>query len=415
VEWVLRTGRIMSIAFAVAHLAVFLLVCRSVLRIRPLLAAIAAALAWVLHAPWDFLARPDALVSLCFIGAMGLALWGLNETAGNRRTNVLFASGAVLGFVAFMAKQNGAQIVVVLFLFSLLQREWRRAAIIAAIPGLLLLITVLVGPAWFGKYYYENAVGGLNNGIRPYAAFVTTYIPVFLQLNVAALAGFATYVASGWFGRSASRQHRFLAFALCATFVLAAFSATKLGSAPHHYNDFLTILVLTLACWLSSVCRESPEKSPPVTWAVAVFAVLFFSNQAIAFRENFVAKPWQRLSAYNEIVAFMRSEFRMRPEDKLFTVDYTLANYFPNRAVVPQYSLSGIMRARGLVDFSAAQAMLDSGKVRWLLVGKEQDIERQLGFIGLRPQSYVRTAEAGGFAVWTYNKVEDVQRNPYPK
>lgn len=395
-------GRFISLGFAIVDSAVLLLILRRFLRVRLLFAAIATALVWMLHAPWDFMARPDALVSLCFTCAVGLTILGLRRERMNYRSYACFAAAAFLGFTAFLAKQNGAQICVVLMLFFLIRREWRAAIIVGVSSVLPLILVIALGPRIFGIDYADNVVGGLNNGVRVHSAVLTTYIPVFLEYNMAALSAAGAYVVIQWSGRGASLTQRFLAFALTAVFVLAAFSASKLGSATHHYNDFMTLLVLCLAFWLDGISSESSEKARAVRWAVAAFSVLYFANTTVAFRDHYNHSRWIHFSDYDGAVNYLEKELAAHPDKQFFTIDYTLPSYFPGRAIIPQYSLSAIMHARGLVDYSEAQAMMHDGTVRWLLLGNGQNPQRQLGFVGIDPGHYVHERQLGGFSVWIH-------------
>ncbi len=411
-EYVTRAGRVLSILFSVLHLAVFSIILVRLLRVPIWLASIAGSLVYVLHAPWDFLARPDALVSLLYISAIGLAIWAVDEQRNPTQQTIALLAGSLLGFTAFMTKQNGAQIVIVLFIFLLSQRDWRRALFVASLPAFLLGASLLVGPKLFGESYVENAVGGLNNGIRPYAAFVATYIPVFLEFNVAALSAVAAYFVTGWMAETCSSQKRFLAIATIVTFVLAALSATKLGSAPNHYNDLITLLLVVIAYGIHTACKNDPYREISMKWAVSIFVFIFLSNQLVLFGENFSNISWRRFSAYHNVVDHMRKALEAEPDATIFTVDYTFANFFPGKVVIPQYTLSGIMFARGLVDYSSVQQMMDSGQVRWILAGTEQDIVRQLGFVGIKPNRYTRTTEIDGFAIWTFDPAGSSKAKP---
>jgi len=388
--------------FALAAFGAFLLVLVRALRVRPALALVAASTVWILHAPWDFLSRPDALVSLCFISAIGLSLSGLHRAQADWRADAPIACAAFLGFVAFMAKQNGAQICVVLAIFFTLQREWRRACIVAASAGIPLLLSMWLGPKLFGADYMANAVGGLDNGMRIGAAFRMVYIPIFLDFNMAALSVVGAFITWSWAGKDVEPPKRFLAFALVVVFVLAAFSATKLGSAAHHYNDYMTLLILCIAYWLDRSMIDAKRQERAVSWAIAVFAALFTVNTSVAFHDAYERGRWVPFENYQGAVKYLGEELETHPDNDFFTIDYTLANFFPGRAVIPQYSLSAIMHARSAIDYSKAQKMMQSGRVRWLLLGDGQNPERQLGFVGIDPGPYERIRTLDGFSIWVH-------------
>ncbi|MBX7258726.1 MAG: hypothetical protein K1Y02_20360 [Candidatus Hydrogenedentes bacterium] len=395
---VTHLGRIMSLGLASLYVFILFLILFRQLHVRLFVAATGAGLVWVLHAPWDFLARPDILVSFCFLLAVGLAVRVLDRAP--HAGFLSFAGIGLLSYVAFMAKQNGAQIALIAVLFLILDRRWKLAAIVALAAALPVLLTIWLGPALFGSAYLANVVGGLNNGVRVYHAFVTTYSPVFLGYNMAALAGLGAFVVWKWSKSDTASSLRFLAFAAVGTTLLAGLGATKLGSATNHFNDPMTLLVVVLAVWLDKTMTNRPENASGIRLAICVFTILFTVNTTIAFHETYSQHKWPRFSGYERVRSYLRDELASHPGAYFVSVDGTLANSFPGRAILPQFSLAGLMYERGTVDFSQAEKMMREGKVRWLLLGDGQSPERQLGFLGIDPGPYTRVGAMDGFSVW---------------
>ncbi|GMV91200.1 MAG: hypothetical protein KJ060_03175 [Candidatus Hydrogenedentes bacterium] len=394
------SARLLSVSISTIHLVILFLILRYAFQVRGVSAFVAAAAIWTMHAPWEFMARGDGLASLCFTLAIGIAFYALRRRHVGVRIYLFIAFASFLGYVAFMAKQNGAQICVVLLTYFLLQREWRCSVVVIAAAVIPLALTVWFSPLLVGEHFLDHVVGGLNNGIRIRGALEKAYLPVFLDLNMAALTAVGAYLTCLWWPAKSDPYRRFIAVALAVTFTLASLSSLKLGAASHYYNDYISVLIFAIAFWLGPIVRERVEYERPIRWAIAVFAVLFFGCFLYSFRNQYEKRDWTHFSNYERVVVRLKKDLTSRPDVSFFTIDPTLANHFPGRAVIPQYPLSAIMHARGVVDYREAEAMMQNGAVRWLFLGDGQNPERQLGFVGIEPGAYTRQDELDGFSIW---------------
>ena len=127
--------RCLSIAFAVALLALMYRFLRRHLNVDKTVAAAACGFAVAITSPWYFMARPDTLMRpASSVRCMRAVLSYLGE---GRRALEWIAVAALLSVLATLAKQNGIQAFGILFLALGLTRSWSRLGVLTFTFALL--------------------------------------------------------------------------------------------------------------------------------------------------------------------------------------------------------------------------------------------------------------------------------------
>jgi hypothetical protein len=348
------------------------LFCARTLKADRIVAAASSSIAYVLCAPWLYLARPDALYSLCLFSSLALCYVAAGH--GNRNSSgvVPIAMSAILSALAVLSKQTGIQAFVAIVPFLAAMKEWRLAAIYLATSVAVLLLFFLSLRSLLGPAILQNALGGIANDILPVAAFVRTFHPFFSQLGPFVAWSAAATVHWNFTGRDRGRG--FMLWAFWLLFAFATVSGFRFGSDDHYYNECLLIWAAVAAVDFTGLRRR--RRGTDLRGAVLHTLITVFIIILLPIRTAYIAGKCaadmdvvqNRYSGRAEVAAYLKGQMNGRPGSWFFCEDQVLTLFLPDSALFPQqdvimYSPSYMLQAAlaGYRELTAA------GMVRYIV------------------------------------------------
>jgi hypothetical protein len=352
----------------------------------------AAATVLAIPIPWYSLIRPDALTALW--GTATVALYGvyLLRQQQSYAQAMLLLCGA-MGFLAFLSKQNGMIFIVPVGLFALLR--WKIREIVFIFIGVVsaILATSLMFYSYYSlipsdsSFFYRHVVGGVHNGINIIFAFRTLYaiyITKFLPL-VALPAGAIIYLVVQVWQRGLRNVDTVSLFLALATVIITSaymLAGLKVGSAIHYANEPMIIAILFLVRFAvtlplsNALVQHSWLKIIGATYWV-LFLVSVLVTTGVQYRDSVLTDADTQYQT--EAIQFLSEELQEHPDSFFYTSsNYRLMSPIRNvlfeHSLFPQQLISNASHSRGLVDYSAVEELINSGRLRYLVVQKGQPL-----------------------------------------
>ncbi|MCC6154440.1 MAG: hypothetical protein IT367_11810 [Candidatus Hydrogenedentes bacterium] len=398
---IMQLGRTLALALTLFHLALFLWLVWRYFRIKLAFALIACGIIFAIRAPWGFVVRPDPLFSFWFILAIVFVLPSLDKQRTGRYAMVYAAFAGIASSALFLTKQTGIQIPVIALSFYFLKTNWKNFAAYASAFALPLGVAFLsfpyvLGDDWAGSMFLTNSNGvNIGNGWRK------CLYPVLFRNGGLVLLAAAIPAWLAWRKRNTDPRLQFLAWATIGALGFSAMTAFMSGSAEHYFNDSMTLVLACLAVYWGGLKDRSATQSQWIAGACGAYSAVFLPVFLL-----YCAQPYlnmtDRLTSRKEVRAELQRRLEQHPDAAFLTVDNALANYFPGRAVVPQFFYTGYFVNNQAVDVTSLQPYLDDGRVRWCVFGEDQDLARQLGFLRLSAPHFKKVLARDGFAFWEF-------------
>ena len=399
---VMRAARTASLALTMLHFLLMLVILRRWFRSPWLIALLGCAVVYAIRSPWGFIVRPDPLYSLLFLASVSFNIADYSRT-GNRFGAMAFLAGIFAG-LTYLTKQTGIQLPIFLLSFYLFALDSRRFATyllgcLLPIAAILILVSLTSGPNWI-----SGALLLAHGGVRSVDSLGDLLKHVLIEEGGAVLIATAIPAWISWMRPGAPTRNRLLAWIAVGSLAFSFITIVSSGSAEHYFNDSLMLAAMCAAVYWGS--REPGDNKDAayclrrdcvVVVYCAIFLLLFVSTWVIDYPQGD-----DRIGQRMRIRSEMERRLNEHPESFFLTVDNTLANFFPNRAVVPQMHYAAIFQRGGGIDLAKLQASLDSGRVRWCLMGAEQDLSHQLGHLKLVAPKFARETVVDGFSIWEF-------------
>jgi hypothetical protein len=352
-----------------------------------------ATTAIIIPIPWYTLIRPDALVG--FFGVSTIALYGVYLL--KPQYPALLVACGVLGFLAFLSKQNGVIFLVTVALFALLRLKLRElifvgAGAIGALGGTSLLFYPYYSliPSET-NFFYHHIIGGVDNGTSlslAYEKLYAVYLDQFLPL-VALPVGAILYLgiqAKEKGLRTLEPVSLFLALATVVITVAYMVAGLKVGSAINYANEPMIIALLFLARLLTTTPLPPPLlhhawiKIPATTywlfflaWTLAVFWGQYGRHLSASAQTQ----------AQAETITFLRQEFQNHPDTFFYTPAHHLmrplcVSLF-EQSLFPHQLISDPVFERGIINYApAVQELLKTGRLRYIVVPTDEPLPESL-------------------------------------
>jgi hypothetical protein len=365
-------ARSVSLVFSICWVFVSYAFMVRLLKVNRDLALISCGFIYVCSSPWNFLARPDCLTSLCVITSIALFVSSLDTEQYGDSFSLPLCLAALLGVVALCTKQNGAQVPFIFLSFLMFRREWKRFMVVAVTTAIPIILLLAFSEISFSLALKKNIVDGLRSGLNLRRAWWSIYYPFFTQM--ALIASVPVVVVLQWLRTGTRSREKFLAYTLIVFFVFASLTAVRLGSAIHCYIDFQTLSLICIASflspwWVGALVKAGGGRYLRLVVVVytLIFLPIFSFGQFEYYRRHHHHddKPWHSI---NEVVDFMRTEFELNPRTYFISSDVNLDNSLPNYCVAPQKELVSIAYRKRVFDYAKLIEAVKIGKVRYAVV-----------------------------------------------
>ena len=397
-----QVGRAISLLLALAHVVLAYLLMRRILRIGLTWSLLGCAFIYVCCAPWNFVARPEALQAVCMTGCVLLFVASLDcETDRPRASWALLAGAILVGLAGGFAKQNAILAPGLVILFEAWRRRWRRASaalVLAVIPGLI--CTALLW-WYYGPALKANVVDGLRNGLSLRCAFSKVYRPFFTSFALLAVS--ALLIVPQWLTKETRPAERFLACGMVVYFAYATLGALKYGAAENYYNDFLVLSVVSIAAVLDRREQQDETHRPDgkaLSLLAAGFAVFLLPVVAVQHVHWYGFEGPQKQGTYGQrrpVAQFVKEKLAGDPQAYVLAMDRGVSLLLPTRCLFPQPEVAIACFKQGSINYSRFAVLVSSGRVRYVVTRKEEGPKR---FLGVELQGYELLREVRGFRVY---------------
>lgn len=399
-------ARGLSSVLEVARLGIAYGLLRRFLHVGRGMALLAVTIIFIGTAPWNFLARPDALVAICLLGGIACVLQMFARAQTNPRASVGYLAGAViLGCAATMAKQNGFIFLAILFSFLFFTKDWKRLFLgtgLAILAGALsLALAFQAGPA-----LKSHLIDGVRNGSNLVDAFTRAYHPFWSTMS--ALFGFSVLVILKWLRPTAGKERQFLAYTMTILFLSASALSLKVGSISQYYYDFMAVaLVAAFGLWpaladkthINSLGKVEMRIFAMTTIACLLTMLLGNHLYVSVYRPLNPVVGRGTLSDRKEVASLLITELSQHPDKYYFSLDGMVDILLPQRCLMPQKDVIEISHERGLVNYSEFARLVKTGRVRYL-VAPAQEIPKS--FAGVSFDRYVKLQDCGKFSLYVW-------------
>lgn len=342
----------------------------------------AVVFAAVLPIPWYALVRPDAMTALWGIAAV--ALYSIYLLQSSRKHGpLLLLMCSSLGVLAFLTKQNGAIFLISVGLFAVVRLKFHELLYMSAGAILTLLLTSLMFHSYYSllpaedNYIYRHIIDGVNNGIdvqiaynKLYTLYFGRYLPLFvLPLSVVV---YLIWLAQQSNIRHVDQASLFLSLAFIIVTIANLFAGLKVGSAIHYMNEPMLIALLLLVRFVTIkpfplALTEHMYIRLVVTIALTCFLAALLVDYGYTYRRN-LAFLEPRTEYDTQINDFLQDELRANPDALIFSYHRSVNNVFFEHVLFPQTEVSRMNYSRNLVDYSGAQSLIDTGRLRYIVV-----------------------------------------------
>jgi hypothetical protein len=409
-------ARGVSFLCALALVAGFYRTSRRALELSRDAALVIAGLGFILTTPWFFLARPDAMATL-------FAMASLAAVAGARpASNRQIVASAGLAVLAIFTKQNEIQMAPVLFVFLVLTQGWRQAAVGAG-AGLVFGALALGLCLLHWPHFLSNVIGGVENGVS-FDYFIYKTLPNFLYPK-AVLVGLAGFAVLSWARDRDDPRRMIFVVALPIFLLFALATGLKIGSAENYFNEFTLLALAAVAFLLSPLGRDRPGSGAETVTDLGAAGLAALAGLVLLVGLPFWTKYqlerywWHAIEPSSSLIlprdALGGERYRILESrlDRAVLGDdgYVLAvpmsvNIAVNAPMlVPQKDVASQSYRRGIVNYGAFKRLMESGRIRYLIIDGIDTDNARLGskFLGASLGGFVRQENVAGFTifVWT--------------
>jgi hypothetical protein len=408
---VLLLARGVSLLITVLTAALSFYLMRAILGVQPSLAVAACAFALAATSPWQFLARPDALMGLLMLASYTAAL--ASSRSPGRRAYALLLLASLLACAAAFTKQNGAQAVVILLTYLLFTGQFRRF-VFTLMATAVIAGTIYQASVWVWPSLFTNISGVVQEGISLPNAFAKTY-GVFFS-NFAFPLGLVICALLRWARPGRDDREAFFLVSLPFLFLFATGTGLKIASAENYYNDFLIIGSAAIAFFIQGCGTKVAASSTALTrggvvkllsaylicllpvWTVSQLGKYWWT--AIDPKVSYTV-PGQsfRSPDYQEVAQQLRTLLAQDPDALVLSFDVPFNNVLPERCIVPQKEVAAPLFHRKVVDYSRFHQYLAAGRVKYLVTNGDPPPG---SFLGARFDRFAPTRRIGEYTIYEY-------------
>ena len=365
--------------------------------------AVAAALLgwWTTQANvWWFLNRPDSAETALLFLAIAMTVRSVRP---DRVSTGWVVAASLAGVAAGYAKQNGWIASVVLIAVMVAARGLRHALL--AVLATLLGHALLHGAAWYawGSAWPRNIIGALDNGVRFDRAVLFAYQPIAYQGSAILVA--ACLLAWRW-RRDSGGPKQALAASLAVTFLFAVVAAMKIGSADNYFIDTCGVAVLMIGAAAAELRRSNPRAIRFAAAAAILFLLLVAPIKLYeSWRRVTVARTYTSTRSIAERVERLAAE---HPGAWVFFEDGPVANFFPERACLPQLLLAQLAFERKTFPYKAVPGFFLHGEAAVVVLRAPPTVERSpsLRILGSSLEQFMFLEVIDGQFVYLHRRYE---------
>ncbi|MBU0765915.1 MAG: hypothetical protein KJ607_13905 [Bacteroidetes bacterium] len=368
-------GRTVSLLLNLAGFIVLFQMLRKVLTIDLRISAIACATGFIYLTRIQFSVRPDALYCFCFV----LILYVFSKFFINGRSH-LFLTGILLCALSVFVKQSGIGFPLLLSSFFLLTGNYRRflSALMISIVTIALLSALFY--VVYGVQFFKNVFGGLNNGVSLYHGYALLN-QLFLHAPLVLV--MATLGSVGFFRRKNELFERFFTYSSMFLFVFALVTSLKKGSWINYYNEFVIIVIVYSAWYINKLRNNTSDAERKSRIISVIFAAYLFwllpsiiADKALEEHHAHLKESPESYLETKEIARHLNLILKEEPDTYFLSFNPHLNSMLASKAVVPN---NDIVPDKSPFDYSGFKSLFSAGKVRYIVVPVNSDIQSFLG------------------------------------
>jgi hypothetical protein len=344
---------------------------------------------FIIPIPWFNIARPDSLTAFCGTSAIVFFILYLSYLRINGRRSLLclFASG-VCCYLALMAKQNGIIYALCPSFFLLLMRNLR--SLFYFIGGFVIafIVSSFLFSSYFSvipsssNYFFDNIIGGVNNGTDFRGALTYIYYPLItVYLPFAVIPIFCSALI--FWSAIKDREHQtdlilvFLAFAFVLILLFNILTGLKIGSRVNYIYPPLQIGLLLSAFYLLKK-TEKPLYKFRILFLVTILSFSII-NCVNVIRAKRTSISLQQTFQYDEtLLAFLSNEIVMHPETYIYSTSNTINMTLFQTVILPMQDITQLLDEQNVVDYSEVGAMLKNGNLRYIVLNNHEEFPAKL-------------------------------------
>ena len=328
--------------------------------------------------------RPDSLYNLLFLVTIGLFLKALLP---EQRPSLKYLIGASIASVlTIFCKQSGICLLVLLLVFIVFYLRNTRWALVASATMLLSFSGLFLLSSTGDLYVFlQNTVQGVNNGAS--VAWFTKRIMIehFQKerfINICGLFLGLYYLATG-----AENTKKFLGLSLLGSFAFALVTSFKIGAAPNYFTEFIVLVVIAAAVFITTngfVSKEAyPERrkrsvnyKPLLLLLFVLFTLPPRLAGKIVKKVVDVKNAGQHEYLSSQAVArFLYEDEGLKPDEQVFVITHVedyLNKFLFRNAIFPQKEIV-IANPPNAYDYTAFRRGLENGEVGYVIADTRKD------------------------------------------
>jgi hypothetical protein len=321
--------------------------------------------------PWNFLSRPDALITLCYILVINLQL----EYAQSQKNLFPFLLGAV-GVVAGLSKLNGLLIIPISVVFFLITRQPKAILILllGVVTTSIAQVTLYSILGYNLSFIKENIIDGVRNGIdlrnaldKPYTKLIE-YHGAFILTTVAFFFGdISKLKPNNWLNRF--RLLLLLSVVLSGGF--AVLTSLKAGSAINYFNEMLVCL---LPFWAIKIDDGSNDRGFYSMRSVLllIFAITTGANHLMKYVPLHIDMTRNQITSSDKYldstISFLSNNLN---DDYFFTDQKVIDLSIPTKSVIAQKDVYYTTFEHSILNTDSIKSAFSSGRIRYIVLRGE--------------------------------------------
>ena len=331
--YIIVLGRILSLIYNVLTFVFLYKLMNSSLNIHSVIARWTSFFGFCILTHLSFSIRPDAMGVLFTI--LSLYFYSKAYFKINYKWIVL---SSILFSICFYIKQDAFLIIFILGLMLLIRKEVKLFLIFTLTFCLSFSILSIINRIFFGEFFFNSILGGVNNGIsfsrakNVFERYITFYGFLFFT---GLFCSFYIYKINKCF-----KYRLFLVSLFVFSFLLAFLSSLKNGSWINYYTlvNICSLLVISFLINLIYANGRQKETIFSLKSIVTVFIFYFLYQQIYHYTSPFM--KYSESKQYHENIIKQFQSLKSRISNKninLYTSNPELKLYFFKNIIFPNY------------------------------------------------------------------------------